>query len=279
MPHMVLTFNGLLRSSGLAVETTILLRHGDGRAKNAIYKAAIEKDPRFDDYQRRQVSPNVVAAFDRATHLASFVVDPAGSTVFAGIWHILGRTDELYPDPLVSPDSAEPPAVTFSTKRVEILDDFRGRLIIDWGKGFLAWCQRAANQTKPILEVRREIADPEFPGYLRFHHNLGDILTLPAAWITALKVCGGVYLLAHRSNGQLYVGSATGVDGFFGRWCAYQDGHGGNVGLLEVGGSAGDYEVSILEVAGSGLAEQDVIEMESCWKAKLSSREHGLNRN
>lgn len=276
---MVLTFNQLLRSAGLAVESTILLRHSDGRARDAIYKAGIEKDPRFDDYQRRQISPNVVAAFDKATYLASFVVDPAGATVFAGIWHILGRSDDSYLDPLVPPDPAEPPSTTFSTKRVEILDDFRGRLIIDWGKGFLAWCQRAATQTKPILEVRREISEPEFPGYLKFHHNLGDILTLPATWIAALKVCGGVYLLSHRSNGRLYVGSATGVDGFFGRWCTYQNGHGGNVGLLEVDGSPDDYDVAILEVAGSGLPEHGVLEMESCWKAKLGSRKHGLNRN
>jgi hypothetical protein len=47
-----------------------------------------------------------------------------------------------------------------------------------------------------------------------------------------LKATGGVYLLVHRERAHLYVGSATGGDGFFGRWRRYQNGHGGNVGLL-----------------------------------------------
>jgi hypothetical protein len=40
-----------------------------------------------------------------------------------------------------------------------------------------------------------------------------------------------------------------------------------------------DYQVSILEVAGSSAAIESIIAMEELWKRKLQSREMGLNRN
>ncbi len=276
---MVLTLNGILRAAELPVATTLLLRHSDGRAKHAIYTAAIAKDPRFDDYQRRQVNPQVVAAFAAATHLASFVVDPAGETVFAGIWHLLGEDAVVIPDPFVKEAAGESAALCFRTRRLELLDDLRGRLVIDWGRGFLRWHQRAVQQTKGVLEIRRQITEPPFPGYLQFRHGLAALDALPPSWIQALRVVGGVYLLVHRKGKQFYVGSATGTDGFFGRWSNYRNGHGGNAGLRDLGGEAEDYDVCILETAGSGLAEAEVLHLEANWKQKLDSRTTGLNRN
>jgi hypothetical protein len=37
--------------------------------------------------------------------------------------------------------------------------------------------------------------------------------------------------------------------------------------------------VSILEVSGSGASTDEIIAAEQLWKAKLQSREMGLNRN
>jgi hypothetical protein len=56
-----------------------------------------------------------------------------------------------------------------------------------------------------------------------------------------------------------------------------RDGHGGNVGLKSRDPS--DYQVSILEVAGSAATVDEIIAMEGLWKQKLQSREMGLNRN
>jgi hypothetical protein len=86
-------------------------------------------------------------------------------------------------------------------------------------------------------------------------------------------------VLVHRERARLYVGSATGSYGFFGRWRGYQNGHGGNVGLQEIEGRPEDYDVSILETAGSGMDDREVLRLEACWKEKLGSRVHGLNRN
>jgi serine/threonine protein kinase len=56
-----------------------------------------------------------------------------------------------------------------------------------------------------------------------------------------------------------------------------QTGHGGDIALKSRDPS--DYQVSILEVAGTASSVDEIKEMESRWKAKLRSREMGLNRN
>ncbi len=54
-------------------------------------------------------------------------------------------------------------------------------------------------------------------------------------------------------------------------------GHGGNVALKSREPS--DYQVSILEVAGSYANIDDILKMEARWKQKLQSQEMGVNRN
>jgi hypothetical protein len=54
----------------------------------------------------------------------------------------------------------------------------------------------------------------------------------------------------------------------------FQTGHGGNVALKSRVPS--DYQISILEVAGSSTTADDILRMEGQWQAKLQSREMGV---
>lgn len=158
------------------------------------------------------------------------------------------------------------------------LSDLEGRVTIAWGDGERSWIQRADNQDKAVLEVRQVFKEPDFPGFACFIAPLSKIAGLPAGWVAALTASRGVYLLTCPRTREQYVGSATGQDGFQGRWLSYvHDGHGGNVGLKSRDPS--DYQVSILEVAGSIATTQEVLDMETLWKRKLQSREMGLNKN
>ena len=97
-----------------------------------------------------------------------------------------------------------------------------------------------------------------------------------------LRHARGVYLLVRRDTGEQYVGSANGADGFYGRWCNYADGHGGNVAMKELKAPASAFDVSILEVVGSEATPEHIIEREGLWKDKLGTRVKelkGLNRN
>jgi len=158
------------------------------------------------------------------------------------------------------------------------LKDCAGRLLIEWGSGYRAWVQRAHQQDKPVLELRREAIDPPFPGFLKFRERLSLLPSVPQSWRQVLSAVSGVYLLTCVKTGARYVGSADGETGFWGRWEAYVvSGHGGNRRMIEMPKS--DYQVTILEVASSSTERKDLIDMENLWKAKLLTREFGLNGN
>ena len=160
----------------------------------------------------------------------------------------------------------------------QALEDLVGKLFIDWGSAFRIWIQRADRQNKKITELRRKFEEPDFPGFLNFVEPLSKLSTLPKSWLAALRCSRGVYLLTCPKTKEQYLGKADGEGGFWSRWQDYiQTGHGDNVALKSRDPS--DYQVSILEVAGTAATTEDILGIELLWKSKLQSREMGLNRN
>ena len=95
----------------------------------------------------------------------------------------------------------------------------------------------------------------------------------------------GVYVIADATTGKLYVGSAVGDGGIWGRWAAYcKTGHGGNKelrALLEQKGAdhSDHFHISVLEVCDPNATKEEVLERESHWKQVLLTRVFGLNAN
>ena len=167
---------------------------------------------------------------------------------------------------------------TYELRLDKKLKDLIGLLIVDWGKGERAWVQYADRQDKSVLEIRLSTSEPPFPGHLNFIEPLSRIGKLPNGWIESLKSTRGIYVLTCPRTKEQYIGSATGSDGFHGRWLQYFiNNHGGNKGLKSREPS--DYQVSILEIAGSAQTHDEILAMEGRWQRKLRSREMGLNRN
>lgn len=165
--------------------------------------------------------------------------------------------------------------------QIEALSSYIGRLFIHWGDSSSArraWVQRADSQDKEIVELTREFKEEAFPGFTKLIRPLSEIETMPRLWKEMLRESRGVYLLACPRTREHYVGSASGQDGFLGRWRDYvANSHGGNVALRNRDPS--DYLVSVLEVAASSATSQDIINLETTWKLKLHSRDIGLTRN
>lgn len=276
----MLTFNGLLQSQQIDAAKTRLVRHKHRTAQGRLYHDAVRRDARFEQYQAVQANPAVIRQLEAADVIASFVVDLRGNTVFVGLWTVHGSRIGYMPDAysdLRVPTKRQ--HVVFDFERHAVLDEYIGRLVIDWGGGERAWVQYAHRQDKKIIELRRVIEEPRFPGFAHFAWNLAEVAALPPTWLEPLRTTRGVYLLVHRSSGSQYVGSAIGSDGFLGRWRGYVGGHGGNVGLKELGSPASEFDVSILETAGSAASPEDIYGLETLWKVKLGSRATGLNRN
>jgi hypothetical protein len=139
-----------------------------------------------------------------------------------------------------------------------------------------------------VAEIRpQRMAMAEFPGYskIQLSKNQLDIIVGQriASWRAALSHLAGIYVIADRTTGRLYVGSATGEEGIWSRWTSYsENGHGGNKelrALLKERGSnhAANFVFGILEFAGTH--GDDLLARESYWKDLLLTREFGLNAN
>jgi hypothetical protein len=276
-----ITLNTILQAAGFKLGEVRLLRHQDQRsAKDRTpYKLWRDNHPEFERYQGTQGVQHESKL--RARYWVSFVGTPSDETLFVGIYAV--KTHRLMNEDMPTPhrdgvDKAGSCHI-YDLKRDDRLADLVGKMVLDWGPGKRAWIQRPDKRDKPVVELRRRFREEDFPGFLSFVKPLSELDKLPVGWIATLKSSKGVYLLTCPRTKEQYVGSATGEEGFWGRWQAYFDGsgYGGNVGLK--GREPSDYQVSILEVAGSSLGKDDIVKTEQLWKLKLQSREMGLNRN
>jgi len=119
--------------------------------------------------------------------------------------------------------------------------------------------------------ARMSISDPPHTGQAGWH-CFSDCATFttglvwPALFWFSTFICFVFYLtvLTCPRTKEPYIGSATGADGFHGRWLQYfANHHGGNKGLKSREPS--DYQVSILEIAGSAQTHDEILAMEGRW--------------
>ncbi len=278
---MPIMLNTLLTAADLPLSDVRLLRHKDKRATKGrnLYELWRDDRPQFELYQSSQSIDNRKKL--TAPYWAVFIVNLKDETMFGGVYRVKYRGLWEQDTPMPHIEGGIEKAGSCDGYDL-ILDaamaDLIGKLFIGWGLGALAWVQYAERNDKPVMELRPAFQEEAFPGFLNFIQPLSKLDKLPKSWETALRSSRGVYLLTCPKTKEQYVGSATGDAGFWGRWQNYvQTGHGGNVGLKSRDPS--DYQVSILEVAGTSATADDVLTMEGRWQAKLQSVAMGLNKN
>lgn len=92
-----------------------------------------------------------------------------------------------------------------------------------------------------------------FPGYENVRLSWEELSAVIKKnnWVTALQNQKAVYLITNKSNGKMYVGSASGDNMLIGRWQSYvKNGHGNNVGLKDLCFEhiKNNFECSILDI-------------------------------
>jgi hypothetical protein len=210
---MPILFNSLLTVAGLDPATVRLLRHQDNRADKNRTPYRLWRDSPKDDfmlYQSRQ-GLNNAEELKRASYWAVFVVTPSRDTLFVGLY----KVGEPSPGEIGAPNvsilgAPEGKAyMVFPLEKSTLLSEFDSKLVIEWGKGFLKWAQRADTQNKVVLEMRREFKEEDWPGFLHFLKPLSEIGNFPHLWEEHLKSVKGVYLLTCPRTKEHYVGSAS----------------------------------------------------------------------
>lgn len=260
-----------------------LVRHGNKEIP--IHKTFKENLRRLEVYQSFQEPRK----FGSANSIAVFAPYHKTTALFLGLWDILGCTEnskftketqsELVKYDL--PTSWYNDSVRYDLRKNNILDDLSGRLVIEWGGATVSWVQ---SKDKEVVELKGKKSIGDFQSFgqidLDFYH-LTMMIQSPdtnLTWVKALSSVNGVYLIQDKSSGKLYVGSAYGEQGIYGRWSVYaKNGHGGNMELKDL--DPNKFQFSILEIVPATATAEVVIDRENRWKEKLGTRQFGLNKN
>ncbi len=230
----------------------------------------------FEAWQASQTKKN----FGRELVVSLIALPEPNRWLFAGVHRVL--------------DVEQLPNTQFrySTARCKVASEFDGRLVIAFRRSGRQSYLRAERWAADLVvaELRAEPLQFEaFPGYAKIlltHQQLCIVTDQqPPSWKAALSSVSGVYVISDRSSGKLYVGSAVGIEGIWGRWHEYaKTGHGGNRDLRDLlraegKGHAINFQYGVLETADTRASEGDILQRESHWKKLLLSRDHGYNAN
>lgn len=144
-----------------------------------------------------------------------------------------------------------------------------------------------------VYEIAPNIKLGHFPGYqnVRMSHKEMQqvLLREDPSWKSALSYVKGVYVITDRSNGKLYIGSASGnADGIWQRWAGYahvDNLTGGNKEFNSIKLEKGKahiqkyFQYSILEIFDTKTKSEMIIERENYWKSVFDTKKHGMNHN
>ena len=240
---------------------------------------------RFTEYTAWQNA----GKYGDAEYLAIFCPARGTTSLFLGIWKISGLTEnkKLKPEHLALlkhhnlPEEWFKKSTRYELQLTSTMFEMNQRLVIEWGHSTVSWVQ---SKNKNVVQIKPVNSIGDFTSYDRILLSYQDLVCLIHAtdsntsWVNALSSVNGVYLIKHKLDGRLYVGSAYGKGGILGRWASYaKTGHAGNKLLKDLDPHA--FEFSVLEISPSTMSAEDVIARENRWKECLGTREFGLNEN
>jgi len=266
----MITIQELLYNRGLDRAAAIkLVRHKDRRKD--LYSLYRNERSVFLDYQNTQVKP----VFRDCDYIVSFIGENGVTARFVGVFKIAGEV-------------AEGDYYKYAMQEVGGYEDLKERVIIRWSNA-ISWHQWIANEME-VLEIAPGLNYKRFTDYFDLildFNELKEIVDMQYSdWRQVLSAIKGVYLMTDKKTGKLYVGSAYGEDGIWGRWCVYvaTNGSGNNKSLIELTASEADYaakyfQFSILMLLPKTVTSDEAVSKEQLFKRKLGSNSFGLNNN
>lgn len=246
------------------------VRHKDNRQE---YRELIKDRDELLKYQKYQKN-NV---FKNCEYIISFVGKDGTKSLFIGVFKVgkVYKKNNAYYYDLIEEKG---------------FDDFKDRVVVDWGSATLSWHQWYSNTEKEVVEILPKGFFGHFPGLLEFSLDFYDLKKLVnnvdanKDWFNNLKSVNGIYLILDSKTGNQYIGSASGKEGIWQRWASYtRDGHGGNILLKDLCLIDSEYyknfRFSILQTLPSNILPKEVVKIENLYKVKLGTKSFGLNQN
>lgn len=291
-----LTFNDVLRTSGLDLSRVLVFRHRpyEPELNRAFEWIAADRSDLYNCYQSTH-GPRTEAALVKADYVASFLRHRGGTAVFVALHEVKSyRTittaecitrslhQELMLLGMVGIKSTDQRSHVLDFELLDINwhPEWKGRLIVEWPPPDRSWYRWADRNQFPIesISIESQFAK-QMPDWAQLVLNWHEIAVLPSIWATMLSQWRGIYLIIDESDGMQYVGSAYGAENILQRWSEYaRTGHGGNKHLRQRNPT--NFRFSILQRLSPDMPDVEVIGAESSWKDRLRSRwPNGLNDN
>ena len=279
----MITLHHIFKIYNLNPGSIRLVRHGNKEI--SIYNTFKENRKRLEVYQSYQKP----GKFGDSNAIAVFAPYYKTTALFLGLWDIIGyiKNSEFTNKMLKELKEYELPQGWYErSDRYNLvwnktLEELSERLVIEWGSATVSWVQR---KNKNVVELKGVKSIGEFQSFDQVSLDFIDLKKMTQfadsniTWVKALSSVNGVYLIMDKSNGKLYVGSAYGEQGIYGRWSTYaKNGHGGDKGLKNINPS--NFQFSILEIVSPTTTAAGVIDCENKWKEKLGTRMFGYNQN
>ena len=266
----MITIQELLYNRGLDRQAAIkLVRHKDRRLD--LYNLYRSDKAAFLAYQNRQVRD----VFRDVQFIVSFVGEEGVMARFVGVYEVLGceRKNNCF---------------EYSMQEQQGYDDLKERVLIRW-ENPISWHQWIKNEME-VLEISPGLNYKRFTDYfdliLTFRELQEIVECQYSDWKSILSAIKGVYLITDTSTGKLYVGSAYGDSGIWGRWSEYvfTNGHGNNISLRALVErdseyAAHNFQFSILMLLPKTVTAETALEKERMFKIKLGTNAFGLNNN
>jgi hypothetical protein len=276
----MITIQELLFNRGLDKQSrTKLVRHKDMQAD--LYNIYRTDKKKFLEYQSQQGKD----VFRDVEFIVSFIGEAGTLSRFIGVFKVL--SGRKLSEKQTSVDSGQY-QFKYDIVEVEGFDDLKERVIIDWGKGAIKWDQGIDNK-KEVVEIQPGLHYQHFSDYFDFILDFRELQEIVQKqypdWKRMLSATKGIYLISDSKTGKLYVGSAYGEEGIWGRWASYvsTNGHGNNKAFKEL--MTGDKEYanyfrfSILMLLPKTITADQAIKKERLFKRKLGTNSFGLNSN
>lgn len=278
----ILNFSDVLKNVGLEPARVKLIRHS---LADKEFRECHEKGMVWE-YTRVQAK-NFSNGYD---YWCVFISGKSTTAKFFACYKVHGcipDTQDVKPDGFPLEGWFQGQRMLYDLEPVDLLKEYESRLLIEWGKGALAWAQKGTNE-KPIVAIQDKRVFSGYEDFVLTYDELKEIVKDPTAyesWHTALSSVIAIYLIVDRENGRQYVGSAYGKGGLLGRWSHYVDSlHGGNKLMKELLCNYPErythFQFSVLQLLPKTATPDDVIHTETLWKKKLLTYEpFGMNAN
>ena len=139
-----------------------------------------------------------------------------------------------------------------------------------------------------VYEITPSARLSDFNGFnnvLLLHKDLQIIAKYEAPeWKNALENVKGIYAITDISNGKIYIGSATGKNGIWHRWCSYAKGlTGDNKDFKNIVKEKGEdyiknnFTYAILEIFDMKTKDDYIIRREHHWMKVFQTKKFGMN--